>query len=403
MKITTSYANLISAMGTVNGVLADRLLQEDMKNIIFLVRNGSVRLVAYNFKISCFADVTDANVEWAEGEDSTADATVQLQAKDILAVLGVLKTLTCTSVKALEFNFTVNEAVLTVHEEPKDETIESADKYYQTSKYRLTLTRLKESIRKDILAQDVSNDTAISIEASNLGYYLNSLIPTVTSDSRDTVATRVNFASDFVYTVPHTYAALIKNKLDPAVSDFVLTSEIALFMRNFIGTEEYINFSRETRGEFVQLKLSNSYAVAIIKTLPISKAFKVTNFIEVPDSAIAVSRGYLTDVLRRVALNNEAADISINIDGGTFNIVCKKVEQDIPVVKQKGTGNFSFSMKADLLTTLIFSHVPTGEYVYFKLGFEEETRFVLAISDSTGNWHTKVKGLSVSKGGNNGW
>lgn len=402
MVIKTSFDQLDNAIATVNGVLADKLLQEDLKNVIFMIKGDTVKVVANNFKVTCFADLQDAVV--LRNDNEPKDLLTQILAKDIIAVLATLKGLKRTVVTEIELVFKETENLLIVHEEANSDNLVGADKYAQVTKYRLVPMRLKESVKKEVLATDTTHTDSCCIPSADIMGYLDALLPTITKDTRDTPATRINVSTSYLYTVPQVYSAILKNKLPEVFSNFVLTQGVALFLKSFIGLEEYVNFSKEEKNDVVMLKLSNSTAVAIVKAIGISRAFNIDQFIKVPRTGILLDKQYLTDVLKRMSLNTEPVNVHIDVEAEECTLVCKKFTQSLPVLSSNGEGVFDFSIKPDLFAFLILSHVMFDDYVYLLFERDENKGILsMTVKDNTLSWHTKTRGLQAAKGGDFRW
>jgi hypothetical protein len=174
------------------------------------------------------------------------------------------------------------------------------------------------------------------------------------------------------------------------------------FLKNFIGSEPNFQLAKEIgQGGMVILTVTAGESIATIKCPDMNRAYDITNFMEIPESGVVVDKDYLKDVLKRISLGNEPANIDISIENGFgfLKATTKTMTQQIPVVTAKGEGAFSFQIRADLLSNLIFSHADYfGENVFLYLTTNERGNITLAVKDNTSMWHTKITGLAQSKG-----
>lgn len=394
MLITTDYDTLTSTMATVASIVSDKLLQEDFKNVIIWVKDGVVRFGAFGGNVSS-ATLTTAEASIKEGEHF-----FQLRAKDINDVLSSFTGLKVTTVTKIELQINDNDALMFVHEEPIDSDITNAEAYNQVSKFRINKPHLKDIAKTEIQKVD-ANKEGTTLDTATLLIFIDALYPTVAKETRES-SYNVMFDENIIYTVPAQYAAIMPNKLPEVFRGFRLSNSMINFMKNFIGAEPDFTIGKEiVEGGAVVLTITVGDSVATIKCANMSRAFDMTNFLEIPQNAIAIDKGYLKDVLKRISLGNEPANIDISIENGMgmMRVTTKMMTQPLPVLLAKGSGSYSFQVRADLFSTLIFSHAQhLGEAVFLYLDINERNLITLAVKDKTELWHTKISGLSQSKG-----
>lgn len=397
MRIKTSFETLDTTMTTVSSIVSDRLLTEDLKNVVIWLNEGKVYFAAYSGTTLSATDV-DAEVHTDEGEH--ADSFIQLKAKDINDVLAAFKGLKRTRVSGVDLEIRENEAILHVFEEPLDDSLPNADSYRQESKYRITKPRVKELVKKEIESINV-NVQGTQVDSAKLLLYISALLPTVAKETREST-NNVFFGEEYIYTFLQAYTALIPNKLDKVLSGFRLSNTVVTFLKNFIQNDEIFTIEKDVKGNgMIVLTLRVGRSVAVIKCADMSRAYDITNFVNLPDNGIVVDKDYLVDVLKRVSLSTDAAHVQVDMaDGqGSMRIASKNMTQNIPVNFAKGEGNFSFQMKADLLSTIIFSHLQElgdNVFLYFDQGDRGNT--IMGVKDNLDFWQTKLMGLTASKG-----
>lgn len=396
MIIRTSFEVLENAMATVSAIVSDKLLQEDLKNVIIWVKDGVVRFAAYSGNI---VSATEVEAE-AIFDGEPQETFIQLKAKDINDVISSFKGLKRTKVEKVEFHIKENEAVMHVFEVPADSDINFAEVYNQESKFRITKPRLKELVKNEV--QKINTEVeGVQIPSIDLLLFINALYPTVAKETRESTS-NVFFGKEHIYTVLAPYVAIMQNKLPEVISGFRLSNSVVNFLKNFISASEVFTIDKQEMGNgMVVLTVKVNSSVAVIKCADMSRAFDMTNFVTIPANGIVVDKAYLTDVLKRMILSSDAAFVEISIqDGqGTMKVVSKTMTQNIPVLKAKGEGKFSFSIKAELLSAVIFSHVNFfGENVFIYLENGDRNNVIMAVKDNTDLWQTKLTGLASAKG-----
>ena len=395
MIIKLGLDTIERAMTTVTSITSDRSLKEDLKNLVIWVKGGKTYFVAINGNISSVT-LVEALVD---REGSTEEEIfVQLRAKDINDIVASMKGLKRTKVASVELHISENEAIMHVFEEPIDPEMAFADKYFQVSKHRVTKTRIKDIVKEEInkINMDVEGEPVTSVD---LKLYIDALLPTVAKETREATS-NVMFGDDYLYTRLTSYAAVMKSELPDVCKGFRLTNNYVAFLRNFASDETiYIN-KVEVGNGLVILTLKNKDSVAQIKCPDLSRAYDLTPCLGIPDNGVVVDKPYLIDVLKRVNKGNEPVfiEISVHEGVGTFKVVSKLMTQEIPVTKAKGEGDYSFSIRADLLSSVIMSHVNMFDetlYMYFEY---DDKNIVMACTDCLGLWHTKMMGLTSGKG-----
>lgn len=397
MRIKTSFEALDSTMTTVTAIVSDRMLQEDLKNVVIWLKEGKVFFAAYS-GTTLSATLVDAQVD-TEGVTHPEDF-IQLKAKDINDILATFKGLKRTVISHVEFEIKENEAILHIFEEPSDPSIDQADSYRQESKFRVTKPRVKDLVKSEI--QKINVDfQGPPIDNSVPLLYIGALLPTIAKETRESTNS-LFFSDKYVYTFLAPYAAIMPNGLDPVFQGFRLNNTTVTFLKNFIQTEESFAMQKEVHPNgMVVLTVKVGNSVAVIKCSDMSRAFDISNFVTVPSNGLAVDKAYLLDVLKRVSLSSEATNIQIDIENGvgTFKIISKTMTQSLPVVEAKGQGSYHFMIKAELLSSVVFSHASDfGELVFLLFEHGDRGNIVMAVSDNTKLWHTKVTGLVAAKG-----
>ena len=392
MIIRMGIENLEKGMATASSIINDKLLKEDLKSVVIWIKGDETNLVANNGNITAVTHV-DANVE----DNSEEETFIQLRSKDINDILDMMRGLKRTKVSQIEFHVTENEAVMYVYEEPIDPEMAFADSYRQVSKYRVTKTRIKDLIKEEIGKIDM-NIEGEPVASVDLNIYLDALLPTVAGETRE-ATNNVMFGDEYVYTRLASYAAVMRAELPDVCKGFRLPNTYVKFLKGF-ASEETIYINKNVVGNgMVILTLKNSDTVAVIKCADMSRAYDITPCISIPDNGIVVDKVYLLDVLKRLKKGGDLIYVSINIENGegSFKITSKTMTQNIPVNKAKGEGVYEFSIRAELLASVILSHATQFDETIFLYFMHEDKNIIMACKDGLNVWHTKMMGLTKER------
>lgn len=393
MIIKTSFAELDNVMSTLSAIVTDKLLQDDLKNVVIWLDNGVVKVAAYSGNIVC-ANRLEATLDGEVIED-----IFQLRAKDILDVLASFKGLTRTKVTDVEFHISENEVVMHVFEEPLDDLTLNTDLYRQVSKFKIAKPRIKEFVKKEVMSVNLDVE-GITVESGDLLLYILSLLPTVAKETREST-NNVFFSNEHVYTVLAPYSAIMVNNLPDIFSGFRLQNTMVNFIKSFISDSSTFVFNKEAKEDgtvILTLKVNNS--VAVIKCPDMRRAFDVTNFVKKPENGIVVDKMYLNDVLKRLSNDPVFVEVVIENGEGRMKVASKSMTQNIPVLRVKGSGVFRFNVRVELLSSVIFSHVNFfDENVFIYLEHDENKgNIVMSCADNTNLWITRMSGLAPAKG-----
>lgn len=396
MKIKIGFDELDKLADNISAVVNDKMLKDDMKNIIIWKREDKTFFGAYSGNI---ITLTEANVEVEGGE---GEEFVQLRARNVTDILSSFKGLSKTVVAGIEFEIQENSAIMYVIEAPADEEDPHADDYHKTSTFTVIKPPVQQKVMKDVkevnlevIGQDVASADSL--------VYINALLPTVAKEVSESTY-NIHFSDEHVFTLVGPYVAVMDNKLDSIFSNFKLQNSVASFVKSFIEGADTYKLDKNVVGNgLVILTLRVGNAVAMIKCPDMSRAFNMQNYITVPENGIVVDRAYFLDVLKRVKLNTEPTriDITFNDDGtADMLLTSKTMKQIIPVEKAKGAGTYSFELRGEILSNVVFSHTNEfGKNIFFYLGEGANGNYEFVVKDNTDLWKTKMRGLSPARGG----
>ena len=410
MKIVTGYNDLCDAIARVSAVFTDKTLAEDLRTVLFVVKNNTVSLCAGAQEIGCKTVLPTMSVDCAETEKIICITVKSLQSRlSGFSSLGVTKVDSVT----IEYDDTTQSAVIKFAEVAKDDKSAYAAQYAKTTVYAIecTIVQKYQLQMLDTLHKQETTDEGTDVECSLVSTYLDAILPVLPKDVTDNQATRITISDKYVYAVPKVFALLMANNLPECFNNVVLRRTTAQFIQHFctlseqIKVHQWIPEGATADSVVVQLTLRNADTVAVARAITAKVKYDITDYMTVPSNAVTVERRYLMDVLRRISIagNEVIVTFSCDEDCGVVTFDSKQGYESVPVVGRVGKGTYSFEMSPDRLQMYTMAHLKGDtEYAYIFAETDEQGRITLACSDSSSEWHTMVRRLSAS-GGDFGW
>lgn len=417
MTIKTTYEAFNTALSSLKAILSDKKSAEALRNLIFKITDSGVKLIAYNTLVTCYTDLECS----VQGISDNQIEYRQVKA-DILKVLANFKSLKRTKVESIVIDFQANYALVSVQEVASqaiqdDEAIPDVIKsaYRHLSKYRIGSPKLNKGIIKELDKKDLSID-GVDIPASDLSFYLSALLGTLSSDSKDAISNRINFVGEDIYTTPQVYFAIMQNRLDKSLRDFVLSYSEAQFIKAYLDGLDLVKFSKTELENAVVLKFASQKAVAYVNANTTKGTLDCTAYKTHTLTGLAVDKAYFTDILQRLG-NEDTVAISIQVnDNNTAwgDIESKFTKQsfsglkarldlkdfeDTAYIRTRDDNSqyllLEFNIKPEILKKLFFTQVnpTTPAYLYFEPA-SNNTGLRLAVRDETGIWQTKINALA---------
>ena len=378
MKITVDYEELVRVLGFVNTVLSDKSVDDKMKNVIFLVKNDSVKVVGYNP-----LTFSRTELEKAEVEDVNEEGWVfQVKAAGLNKVLSSFSSLYKTEVSKLEFTEDGVKIRLTVFEEAKDE---ADSRLSQESSFLLENITILSNVLKEVnlkFPEDVS-----VLDSAELFLYIDSLYPLMSNESSSVNASKLNFADDYVFVLTGYMSSYFKNKLPDAFKDLTLSFSSVNFLKKLTSDVENIGVSKQEK----YLCIDGGNTEAFLRYQKIKIRYK--QYIEgmSKDLGIVVDRLYLKDVLKRMGNMSDTGRMSITNDGMLY-VETDKFSQEIPLVNVKeGTSGVSFNVSIANLEKAIIGRDDSffeDVFIYF---VPSARGYRVYIKDKTGAWLSNIQ------------
>ena len=113
MKLNLLYDELNKSLGMASIILSDKIVDEKLKNVIFMVKKDSVHICFYNALTFCRTEVESAVVDGVE-EDKTW--MFQVKAADLTKVLSGFSSLYKTKVEKVSFEENKSKIKISIEE-----------------------------------------------------------------------------------------------------------------------------------------------------------------------------------------------------------------------------------------------------------------------------------------------
>lgn len=406
MRITTTYKEMQTALQVVLATVNDSNLDVASKNLVFWVKREDsetrLRVVSSNVYATTYTAIS-ADVSF-DKEDKETEYFVQLQAKAVTEIMKALSSLSKTVITKIEFNVLEREVILAIYEDAKEKEEADSGSYANITKFKLPRIPIKPTMISQITSSDLVSE-AVEIDRNEIMYYLDAILPMFSKDGMDNANTRIYVGAEQIYAVPLYCAVILKNTLkDKGFYDFTLKNSIAKFIKTFISYEDKIKFAKKLVSDGVyKITLANSVSKAIITVKDLEGAFNIEKFEGKPNNGIVVSKLYMSDVLKRLALSEDTVNVEIVISEGTGSMIieCNELVQRVPVQMVKGSGTFAFSIRPSILSSITMNHWKNAKEAQDILAFyvanNENGGVELCIMDATKMWATKIKKLVLNK------
>ena len=381
MKFSIEYNKLVSALSFPNTVLADKSVEDKMKNVIFMVNEGSVKVVGWNVFTFSRTDVTPISVE----DVPESGEVFQVKASNLNKIIQSFSTLAKTHVEKLEFSYEGVKIMLSVYEVANSE--EDA-RLSQVSRFLLENVPIMSNVQKDI-TKEFPEDVSL-LPSGDLAFYIDSLTPIMSNDSSNTNASKLNFDSEYVYVRTSYMSGLLKNKLPEAFRDLTLSYSSVSFIKKLTESNDDIGVCKLDN----YLCIQSGSTEAFLRYQKVKINYKTYLDKLSKEKGVRVDRLYLKDVLRR--MSNLSPDGQMQITDDSLEVSNGNFSQSIPLntVKQ-GTSGISFKVSIKFFESAILGRdeVFTGDvFIYF---VQQIRGYMIFMMDKTGAWisNTQVTGV----------
>ena len=379
IKLGLSYDELSSALGMSSIILSDKMVEEKLKNVIFIVKKDSVCICFYNSLTFCRTEVEKVVVEGIEDEKTWI---FQVKAADLTKVLSGFSSLYKTKVDSIRFEENKSKIKISIDEV----ALEEADsRLNQTSVFNLDNVPLTESVRKDI-EMEFPDDPEIVFKG-DLDLYVSSLLPLMNSASN--LESKLNFADDYVFVIAAYMSVFFKNKLSEQMKNMTLGYSSVSLIKRLCDTVEGNDISVKKTDKYLCMQAGNTEA--FMRHQPVKIKYQQYIKMMSRDNGVVLNRLYFKDVLKRVGMVSTEGKLTI-LDDGDITIETPNFNQMIPTEKTRGeVSGVNFKFSINLFERLIVGSDKIFPEEIFLYIVKAESRYALFFTDKTGSWFSMTQ------------
>lgn len=378
MKISLDFKELATVMAYPNIILSDKSVDDKMKNVIFIVREGEVNVVGYNalsFSKTALQNVTVEDIP-NEGWD------FQVKASELNKIISSFSNMYKTRVNTIDFESNGVKIGVVLHEEPIDE---KDTMLAQKSEFLLENAPILSNIKAEIM-KEFPDDGFVG-PSGELMVYLDSLFPLLDSTSINSTAGKINFAPDYVFVVSKYASAFFVNKLPDAFKGISLGYSSVNFLRKMCDSNEDIIVSKIDK----YLCIMSGCTQVFMRYQGVKFKYEIYLQRFKKEKGILLDRLYLKDVLKRVGNVSQEGILTVTEDG-VLDVSTNNFNQIIPLTTVKeGTQGVSFKVSiSSLMSCIVGSDAMFSDELF--MYFNEQGRgYSLFLSDKTGAWCSNIQ------------
>ena len=379
MKLNLLYDELNKSLGMASIILSDKIVDEKLKNVIFMVKKDSVHICFYNALTFCRTEVESAVVDGVE-EDKTW--MFQVKAADLTKVLSGFSSLYKTKVEKVSFEENKSKIKISIEEVALNE---EDSRLNQTSIFNLDNVPILDSVDKDI-KMEFPEDPEV-IFKGDLDLYVGSLLPLMNSASN--LESKLNFADDYVFVIAAYMSVFFKNKLSEQMRNMTLGYSSVSLIKRLCDTAEGNDFAVKKTDKYLCMQVDNTEAFMRHQPVKIKYQQYVKMFSK--DNGVVLDRLYFKDVLRRMGNVSTEGKMAIS-DSGDISVETSNFSQVIPTENTRGevTG-LGFKITISLIEKLIVGKDNVFPDEVFMYVVKAGSGYALFFSDKTGAWFSMTQ------------
>ena len=379
MKIALSYDELNAVLNFSSSILSDKIVEDKMKNVIFIVSKDSVKVCFYNALTFCRTELDRVTVE--NMDEGTSEFMFQVKFQDLSRVISGFSGLSKTTVSNMELEDVKGKIKVVVSEEAIKE---EDSRMSQKSVFYLNNVPLLEGISKD-LKTEFPEDGDI-IPNTHIMLYVDSLLPLLSNDNASAIGSKLNFADDYVFMISSSLSVFFKNKLPDAFRGMTLGYSSVSFLRKLCDAGD-LTVKRVDK----YLCVSSGHTEAFMRYQPVK--IRHQNYVSKysTENGLLMNRLYMKDVLKRMGMVSPNGTFTV-LDNGDLQVENENFNQVIPVEKSKGDMNgVKFKVAVPTIEKIIVGKdtaFPENLFMYVnKMG----SGYSLFFSDTSGAWFSMTQ------------
>ena len=360
MRLGFNYDNLLTNLVDVSNVVADSLVPEDMRNIIFRVTANSVTLIGATPIITFKKELPleDVTID-ISGDTINEDGELYLQikAKELLDFLNTYKStkLTVIDEVILEYGISDKKLKCTVVESTKTESEFDEVKSF-SSQWIFDNTPIKPNVMPYVKLALPDEASMQDLPFSAFSIHTKQLLPILQSGT--TSYSYIMFDKHYAFSLHSAFTMFMINQTEQYTDVFAgvkFSQRIVNFIEKIASTsaedtikvakdDNYIYIRTNTKGD-IYIRYDNK----IVEYKQYLNMFK-------KDNCVVLNRFYLREVLKRLSLINDSIEFSIKPHENIITLKNSKFTQDIELINKKGfegVDKVTFKIMPDVLNKAI--------------------------------------------------
>ena len=419
MVIKFKYKELLAILTEVATVIDDSLANEDMKNIIFEIKNGVLNIITTSttivYKHSVDKEIYDVDINEDEytQEDDELVYRFQLKSKELLNFLNTYKSSKRTQVNEVKFTtlnnmhieckVTEEEIVKNVQTEETDsdeigflsekgveETTTQRKGFVSTSKWLFNTAAIKLSILMSIKQKVDANAEAKEIKGTDIAYHTKNMLQVV-SNKIPTYSYTL-FDKDYVLGFNPAYTTVMKNRLneDGLFENIKLSYKVIQFLDKIISKNETVKVVKTQTHLCIMTENSVSFLIYETK-LPNYRPY-IDLFTK--NFYISLDKMFLKDIIKRLSLLKETIEFDIDVPNRVIRLSNSKFSQPIIIQHSHNMDDrtFRFKIMPEVLTKAISCSNYGDTNNELRLYYcPSESTTILVFTDGEDSWFTTAK------------
>lgn len=421
MNISFKYTELVAILTEVATVIDESLANEDLKNIIFEIKENILHIIATSttivYKKEVPTDIYKLTIDNSEytDEEGVLVYRFQLRSKELLNILNTYKNLKRTQVKDVTFKAldsmriecyieeeelikdTNNDngiddeqeiGFLTATKETEKKNIRKG--FVSKSKWLFTTSTFKMTILNSI-RQNIEKDVeGIEINGSDIAYHTKNMLQVVSN--KIPAYSYTLFDKDYVLGFNPAYTTVMKNKLNKEgiFEGIKLSYKVIQFLDKILSKKENIKVVKTDTHLCMITEDSISFLIYETKLpnyKPYIDLFK-KNFY------ITIDKLYLKDILKRLSLLKETIEFDVDVPSRVITLSNSKFSQPLYINDSYNMDDrkFRFKIMPDILTKAIscsnYEEANNELNLYY---CPSESTTILVFADGEDTWFTTAK------------
>lgn len=360
MRLGFNYDNLLTNLVDVSNVVADSLVPEDMRNIIFRVTANSVTLIGatpiITFKKELsFEDVTIDISGDAVNEDG--ELYLQIKAKELLDFLNTYKStkLTVIDEVILEYGASDMKLKCTVVESTKTESEFDEVKSF-SSQWVFDNLKIKPNVMPYVKLALPDEASMHDLPFSAFSIHTKQMLPILQSGT--TSYSYIMFDRHYAFLLHSAFTMFMINQTEQYTDVFAgvkFSQRIVNFIEKIASTSADDTIKVAKDDTYIYIRTSNKGDIYIRYD---NKIVGYKQYLDMfkKDNCVVLNRFYLREVLKRLSLINDSIEFSIKPHENIITLKNSKFTQDIELINMKGfegVDKVTFKIMPDILNKAI--------------------------------------------------